>query len=171
MQYEVTTWVEREDETEVRKDFDAWFPEQYIYEVIPMDAEWDDRARKLEAVGALHTMLFDYETWIRENHPDNHDGQDVMTYEQFDEQRADWHESIVRQASVVTGSLFPPEKKPRAQCRHCERDIELDSDGWIDPEATGDDSIWRETCDANETFDAKHEPIGAVQGRYRRFTT
>lgn len=31
--------------------------------------------------------------------------------------------------------------------------------GWIDPEATGDDSIWRETCDAHDTFVAEHEPV------------
>ena len=44
------------------------------------------------------------------------------------------------------------------ECRHCERAIQLDSGVWIDPEATGDDSIWREVCDANDTFEAKHEP-------------
>lgn len=44
-------------------------------------------------------------------------------------------------------------------CRHCERRIVLDTGLWIDPEATGDDSIWRETCDANDTtFWASHEP-------------
>jgi hypothetical protein len=42
-------------------------------------------------------------------------------------------------------------------CRHCGRRIELDG-VWIDPEATGDDSIWRETCDAHDTFMAEHEP-------------
>jgi hypothetical protein len=45
-------------------------------------------------------------------------------------------------------------------CIHCERTIELDDDNstWIDPEATGDDEIWRETCDAHDTFTAEHEP-------------
>lgn len=43
-------------------------------------------------------------------------------------------------------------------CRHCQRSITLTDDGWIDPEATGDDSIWREVCDRHDTFDAKHEP-------------
>jgi hypothetical protein len=44
-------------------------------------------------------------------------------------------------------------------CTHCDRVIEWDHiDGWIDPEATGDDSIWRETCDAHDTFIAEHEP-------------
>lgn len=44
-------------------------------------------------------------------------------------------------------------------CLHCERIIILDpEDGWVDPEATGDDSIWRETCDAHDTFTAEHEP-------------
>lgn len=44
-------------------------------------------------------------------------------------------------------------------CRHCERAIQWDDDdGWIDPDATGDDSIWRVTCDAHDTFTAEHEP-------------
>jgi hypothetical protein len=42
-------------------------------------------------------------------------------------------------------------------CEHCERSIVYE-DWWVDPEATGDDSIWRETCDANDTFTAEHEP-------------
>lgn len=45
-----------------------------------------------------------------------------------------------------------------AICRHCERDIVRVAGTWIDPEATGDDSIWRETCDAHDTFVADHEP-------------
>ncbi len=45
-------------------------------------------------------------------------------------------------------------------CQHCFRTITQDDEGrWIDPLATGDDSIWRETCDAHDTFTAEHEPI------------
>jgi hypothetical protein len=36
--------------------------------------------------------------------------------------------------------------------------------GWVDPEATGDDAIWRETCDAADTFIADHEPEGSGYG-------
>lgn len=43
-------------------------------------------------------------------------------------------------------------------CAHCERAIEHDEGTWGDPEATGDDSIWRETCDAHFTAYAEHEP-------------
>lgn len=43
-------------------------------------------------------------------------------------------------------------------CIHCGRDIELIDGRWVDPEATGDDSVWRETCDAHDTFEADHEP-------------
>jgi hypothetical protein len=45
-------------------------------------------------------------------------------------------------------------------CKHCTRDITQVLPGiWIDPEATGDDSVWRETCDANhEDRIAAHEP-------------
>lgn len=50
------------------------------------------------------------------------------------------------------------------ECRHCHRRIVRTDDGhrWIDPEATGDDSIWRETCDEHDTFTAEHEPTLAV---------
>lgn len=48
-------------------------------------------------------------------------------------------------------------------CEHCGRAINDSPDGWIDPLATGDDAIWRETCDANDTFTAEHEPAGATQ--------
>jgi hypothetical protein len=45
------------------------------------------------------------------------------------------------------------------RCRHCGRPIEFSPEGiWIDPQATGDDSVWRETCDAHDTFTAEHEP-------------
>lgn len=55
-------------------------------------------------------------------------------------------------------------------CRHCGRRIiyevagrvgvrsDVEPGSWIDPEATGDDSVWRETCDAHDTFTAEHEP-------------
>jgi hypothetical protein len=47
----------------------------------------------------------------------------------------------------------------QAMCQHCDRVIELADDGmWVDPEATGDDDIWREVCDANDEFIAIHEP-------------
>lgn len=47
-------------------------------------------------------------------------------------------------------------------CRHCGRSIVRDEDGvWVDPEATGDDEIWRETCDSHDTFTAEHEPVAA----------
>lgn len=48
----------------------------------------------------------------------------------------------------------------QATCKHCQRAITRTADGiWIDPEAMGDDAIWRETCDAHDTFTAEHEPI------------
>ena len=48
-----------------------------------------------------------------------------------------------------------------AWCRYCSRVIKYDDGRWVDPSATGDDSLWRETCDSNDTFVADHEP-GAV---------
>lgn len=43
-------------------------------------------------------------------------------------------------------------------CTHCGRAIVQENGRWVDPEATGDDSVWRETCDAHDTTTAEHEP-------------
>lgn len=43
-------------------------------------------------------------------------------------------------------------------CRHCGRSTTLDAGRWVDPVASGDDLVWRETCDAHDTFTAEHEP-------------
>lgn len=45
-----------------------------------------------------------------------------------------------------------------ATCCHCGRAITQVDGVWIDPEATGDDEVWRETCDQHNTFPADHEP-------------
>jgi hypothetical protein len=50
------------------------------------------------------------------------------------------------------------ERAETAVCRHCQRDIEKRDGRWIDPQANGDDSVWRETCDEHDTFAAEHEP-------------
>jgi len=44
-------------------------------------------------------------------------------------------------------------------CAHCQRAIVLVDGAWVDPEAAGDDSLWRETCDSHDTFVAEHEPV------------
>jgi hypothetical protein len=43
-------------------------------------------------------------------------------------------------------------------CQHCQRQIVPTEDGWADPLATGDDSVWRFSCDNNDTFTAQHAP-------------
>jgi hypothetical protein len=55
----------------------------------------------------------------------------------------------------------PVETGIEGHCRHCGRRVVKDIEGrWVDPEATGDDSVWRETCDAHEDdFVAAHEPV------------
>lgn len=45
-----------------------------------------------------------------------------------------------------------------ATCKHCERTIVQENGAWIDPEATGDDEMWRESCESHDTFPAEHEP-------------
>lgn len=53
-------------------------------------------------------------------------------------------------------------RPPESTCRHCGRPIKKSSDGaWFDPEASGDDAVWRLTCDSHDTFEADHEPIEA----------
>jgi hypothetical protein len=42
-------------------------------------------------------------------------------------------------------------------CDHCGRVVEQTDEGWADPEATGDDEIWRLVCDENDSFLANHE--------------
>lgn len=45
------------------------------------------------------------------------------------------------------------------RCLHCDREIRHYGNGvWVDPAATGDDAVWRETCDSHDTFEANHEP-------------
>jgi hypothetical protein len=48
--------------------------------------------------------------------------------------------------------------KVAASCHYCHRVIVEDDGRWVDLEASGDDSIWRETCDGHDTFTAEHEP-------------
>lgn len=45
----------------------------------------------------------------------------------------------------------------RGECLYCHRDVFLVDGLWVDPEAAGDDEIWREVCDRNDTFEARHE--------------
>lgn len=56
-----------------------------------------------------------------------------------------------------------------AECIHCGRFIVNEGEPglytWIDPDATGDDGIWREVCEAHDTFTAEHEPDDRPQCR------
>lgn len=54
------------------------------------------------------------------------------------------------------------------ECVHCTRWVILVDGAWIDPLATGDDSIWRETCDAHDTFTAEHEGITVEDAKFLR---
>lgn len=47
-------------------------------------------------------------------------------------------------------------------CKHCLRPIALEYGAWVDPEATGDDLVWRLMCDRHDTFVAEHEPAAPV---------
>lgn len=99
---------------------------------------------------------------IRDNVQTYRDSTDAETAndaaERVVEAAADLDEWIVR------GGFLPSDwaEPQRSTCRHCERAIVLQGGHWIDPQATGDDSIWRESCDAHDTFTAEHEPEGGA---------
>ena len=49
------------------------------------------------------------------------------------------------------------------KCKHCHRQIKELNGEWIDPNATGDDEVWRYSCDENEhDIYASHEPQEAL---------
>ena len=80
-----------------------------------------------------------------------------------DEALRDLIQSIYREG-VVAGEFNIEQYRPvpvkarQVRCRHCGRPIRQENGVWVDPAATGDDSTWRETCDAHDTFTAEHEP-------------
>lgn len=43
-------------------------------------------------------------------------------------------------------------------CQNCQREIFEENGVWVDPEATGDDDIWRTVCDESQAFTAEHVP-------------
>jgi hypothetical protein len=60
-----------------------------------------------------------------------------------------------QKAAILQARDLPDET---ATCQHCDRRIVKMGGRWVDPEATGDDAVWRETCDTHNTFTAEHEP-------------
>lgn len=70
----------------------------------------------------------------------------------------EWHyvlfEDCVRNLTAEANALAS-----KATCRFCGRDIvDNPEDGWVDPEATGDDVMWRQSCDAAKALPFYHEP-------------
>lgn len=63
-------------------------------------------------------------------------------------------------AAILQSAVEEATQQERATCRHCARTIINDAGRWVDPWATGDDSVWRETCPDHDTFTAEHEPEG-----------
>jgi hypothetical protein len=105
------------------------------------------------------------EQWLIENAKPSHPSlQDV--FKAFERQafldRLCGREPAQSVASQVMSDLIgrTTVTPTQALCRHCDRMIVLDGDRWVDPMATGDDSVWRETCDSHDTFTAEHEPGG-----------
>ncbi len=65
--------------------------------------------------------------------------------------KCDEHGKLLAKSSARTAAQS-------ADCKFCGRTIYLDEGVWTDREATGDDAIWGEVCDSNDSFDAHHEP-------------
>jgi len=94
---------------------------------------------------------------------------DDMKSQAVDDLRAAMRDAVERGAvarialdAVPTDAMTSPIASPDlTSCRYCERAIVNEDGAWIDPMATGDDSVWRETCDAHDTFEADHEPTDA----------
>lgn len=72
-----------------------------------------------------------------------------------DRQRLDMLEP---ESPLVYDSTGPVPFPKTGRCQHCERPIVWTLAGWADPQAKGDDSVWRLACDAHDTFTAEHEP-------------
>ena len=80
-----------------------------------------------------------------------------------DERLRDLIQSTYREAAVAGEFNIEqyrpvPTKLQQVRCLHCGRTIRQENGVWVDPEATGDDSMWRETCDTHDTLTAEHEP-------------
>lgn len=60
---------------------------------------------------------------------------------------------------IARFTVVPNEVLCTGSCVHCHRSVIVVDGRWIDPQATGDDAMWRETCDASDTFTAEHEVV------------
>lgn len=94
--------------------------------------------------------------------PAENDGDDTYVLE--NDTAVDLHDAAVSDARTLLG-ITDAGQVVTATCRHCGRGIAHDGRGsWVDPEATGDDRVWRETCDAHDTRAAEHEPRDSDPG-------
>lgn len=75
----------------------------------------------------------------------------------YDPSTWDWHELVASEEDGCVVSVRQTELVGVHPCRYCGRDVVETADGWVDPNATGDDFIWFHTCEGNDTFPAEHE--------------
>lgn len=131
-----------------------------------------ERTNEDRAESAFRVLLvYSQQTHSGESYQDYHISDLLCDLHHFaDEHGEDWG-ALLETATMHydAETVADPDKGEETagiQCRYCGRNITLDGDvgfrGWIDPEATGDDSIWRETCDKHDTFIADHEPVTEV---------
>lgn len=85
----------------------------------------------------------------------------VECVDQMSEDTQWTEERMASHAEDFPHAIYFEYSRPRqGKCQHCGRNINLIEGEWVDVHATGDDSIWRETCDGNsESFVAPHEPL------------
>lgn len=66
------------------------------------------------------------------------------------------------EAAAVDAELLGMAALHGPACYYCGRNLIYEGGSWVDPDATeGDDVIWRETCDAHDTFIAEHDIVGS----------
>lgn len=59
---------------------------------------------------------------------------------------------------ISCGEQEVPLVETETECRYCQRIIVNEQGVWVDPNATGDDEVWRECCDSHHVWDNTHEP-------------
>lgn len=68
-------------------------------------------------------------------------------------------EEVIVKVDDASEKLYDRAHADTGTCKHCQRTIALLVDSWVDTEAAGDDSTWRETCQVNhEDRVVAHEP-------------
>lgn len=106
-----------------------------------------------EQVGKIDLDDHPITVWLRRDP----DGSYVVDIDTGDDDADVAPEQVSVEVCLNDGLLHRRTPPPAGTCTHCSRTIHEVDGRWVDLQATGDDSLWRETCDAHDTFTAEHE--------------